>query len=73
MRAFEERDSGGDNVHGTIEDVRFAGSVVHYKVKSERHDWQVSVGAVKSQIVSPGTKVALRWRPEDCVVMPTAQ
>jgi spermidine/putrescine transport system ATP-binding protein len=73
MRPFDERDSAANDVHGIVEDVRFAGSVVHYSVKSERHDWQVSVGAVKSQIVSRGTKVALRWRPEDCVVMPTAQ
>jgi len=73
MRPIDERDAGGTDVRGMVEDVRFAGSVVHYAVKSEGHDWQVSVGAVKSQIVSPGTKVALRWRPEDCVVMPTAQ
>jgi spermidine/putrescine ABC transporter ATP-binding subunit len=59
-------------VGGVIEDVRFGGSVVHYAVKTARHDWQVSVGASKSQILSPGTKVTLRWRPEDCVVMPTA-
>jgi spermidine/putrescine transport system ATP-binding protein len=73
MRPIDHPDAAGNDVHGTVEDVRFAGSVIHYTVKGERHDWQVSVGAVKSQIVSPGTKVALRWRPEDCVVMPTAQ
>jgi spermidine/putrescine transport system ATP-binding protein len=61
-----------EELAGVVEDVRFAGSVVHYAVKTAKHDWQVSVGAAKAQILSPGDRVALMWRPEDCVVMPTA-
>jgi len=61
----------GDGPGGVVEDVRFAGSIVHYTVKTVKHDWQVSVGATKAEILAPGTRVILTWHPGDCVVMPT--
>ena len=63
MNAVDGADAFGNDLSGTVEDVRFAGSVVHYTVKTERHDWQVSVGAIRSQIVPPGTKVRAALAP----------
>ncbi len=56
MNAVDGADAFGNDLSGTIEDVRFAGLVVHYTVTTERHDWQVSVGAIRSQMVASGNR-----------------
>lgn len=65
-----EPSTGGTNeVRGTVTDARFAGSVIHYRVRAAGHDWQVSVPAAQDAVMANGTEVRLHWPAEACMVV----
>ena len=59
-----------NTVGGTVEDVKFAGSVVHYNVNSPQCTWEVSVQSGTDSDLSVGTSVSLSWPNAACVVVP---
>jgi spermidine/putrescine transport system ATP-binding protein len=71
--SFEISRADGETAHGgltgEIADVRFVGSVVHYRVAAAGHDWQVSARAGSAEILSEGTSVRLTWRADEVIVM----
>jgi spermidine/putrescine transport system ATP-binding protein len=59
-------------VAGTVTDVKFGGSVVHYNIdSSSHHAWQVSLQAGADSDLSVGTSVSLSWPKAACVVVRT--
>jgi len=60
--------AGGD-VAGEVTDVRFIGSLVHYRVAAGSRDWQVSARAGSAEILPEGAAVQLTWRPDEVIVM----
>jgi len=54
---------------GQIQDVRFVGSVVHYRVHAAGRDWQVSARAGHEAVLAEGTPVRLAWRDEEVIAM----
>jgi ABC-type Fe3+/spermidine/putrescine transport system ATPase subunit len=58
----------GDLV-GKVTDVRFIGSLVHYRVAAGGRDWQVSARAGGAEVLPEGAAVQLTWRPEEVIVM----
>jgi spermidine/putrescine transport system ATP-binding protein len=60
---------GPAEVAGTVADVRFIGSLVHYLVSAAGRRWQVSVRAGSAEIFPEGTSVCLSWRSDEVIVM----
>ena len=58
-----------NEVQGRITDARFAGSVIHYRVRGAGRDWQVSVPAAQDAVIATGTDVRLHWPAEACMVV----
>jgi ABC-type Fe3+/spermidine/putrescine transport system ATPase subunit len=54
---------------GEIADVRFIGSLVHYRVRAADQEWQVSERAGNAEILAEGSRVRLAWRDEEVIVM----
>jgi ABC-type Fe3+/spermidine/putrescine transport system ATPase subunit len=54
---------------GQIQDVRFIGSVVHYRVHAAGRDWQVSARTGHEEVLTEGTPVRLTWRDEEVIAM----
>jgi ABC-type Fe3+/spermidine/putrescine transport system ATPase subunit len=61
--------SGAGGLAGEIRDVRFVGSVVHYRVHAAGRDWQVSTRAGHEEVLTEGTPVRLTWRDEEVIAM----
>jgi spermidine/putrescine transport system ATP-binding protein len=57
-------------VDGTVEDVKFGGSTVHYTVNSPQCTWEVSLQAGADRDLAVGTSVNLSWPEAACVVVP---
>ncbi len=58
-----------DSVAGQVSDVRFIGSLVHYRVTVGDRDWQVSARAGGGEILPEGTSVWLGWRANEVIVL----
>jgi spermidine/putrescine transport system ATP-binding protein len=58
-----------DKVTGQIADVRFVGSLVHYRVTVVGRDWQVSARAGSAEILPEGDSVRLSWRADEVIAM----
>ena len=56
-------------VNGTVEDVKFAGSIEHYRINARRGEWQVTLPAREADFL-PGSRVRLSWPRAACVVVP---
>jgi ABC-type Fe3+/spermidine/putrescine transport system ATPase subunit len=54
---------------GQIQDVRFIGSVVYYRVHAAGRDWQVSARTGHEEVLTEGTLVRLTWRDEEVIAM----
>ena len=54
---------------GEVRDVRFIGSLVHYRVHAADRDWQVSARAGHEEVLAEGTGVRLTWRDEEVIAM----
>jgi spermidine/putrescine transport system ATP-binding protein len=61
--------SGVNTLSGTVSDVRFGGSVVHYSVAGLERDWQVSLPAGEDRNYQVGSVVDLSWPRSAGVVM----
>lgn len=57
------------SVPGTVSDVRFIGSLVHYRVTTGDRHWQVSARAGGGEILPEGTSVRLSWRADEVIVL----
>jgi ABC-type Fe3+/spermidine/putrescine transport system ATPase subunit len=60
---------GANTLSGTISDVRFAGSVVHYSIIGLERDWQVSLPSSNDRNYQVGSVVDLSWPRSAGVVM----
>jgi spermidine/putrescine transport system ATP-binding protein len=58
-----------DTVAGEVSDVRFIGSLVHYRVTAGDRHWQVSARAGGGEILAEGTSVRLSWRADEVIVL----
>jgi spermidine/putrescine transport system ATP-binding protein len=58
-----------NTLSGTISDVRFAGSVVHYSITGLERDWQVSLPSGTDRDFQVGSVVELSWPRSAGVVM----
>lgn len=58
-----------DSVAGTVTDVRFIGSLVHYRVAAGDRQWQVSARAGGGEILPEGISVRLSWRADEVIVL----
>jgi spermidine/putrescine transport system ATP-binding protein len=59
----------GDSVAGNVSDVRFIGSLVHYRITAGDRDWQVSARAGGGEILPEGTRIRLSWRADEVIVL----
>jgi ABC-type Fe3+/spermidine/putrescine transport system ATPase subunit len=57
------------SVAGTVSDVRFIGSLVHYRVTAGDRHWQVSARVGGGDILAEGTSVRLSWRANEVIVL----
>jgi TOBE domain len=57
-------------VRGEVSNVRFIGSLVHYRVGAGGHDWQVSTRAGGSEVLPEGTSVWLSWHAAEVIMLP---
>jgi spermidine/putrescine transport system ATP-binding protein len=64
-----KRGAGASGLTGQIRDVRFIGSVVHYRVHTAAHDWHVSARAGHAEVLAEGTQARLTWRDDEIIVM----
>jgi ABC-type Fe3+/spermidine/putrescine transport system ATPase subunit len=56
-------------VTGVVTDVRFIGSLVHYRVVVADRAWQVSARAGSAAVLGEGTRVRLTWRADEVIVL----
>jgi spermidine/putrescine transport system ATP-binding protein len=72
LRAADESAAavGANVVGGTVADVKFGGSVVHYNIDtSANRVWEVSLQAGADDDLSVGASVSLSWPKAACVVV----
>ena len=55
---------------GQVSDVRFIGSLVHYRVTAGGRDWQVSARAGGSDVLPEGTVADLTWHAAEVIMLP---
>ncbi len=60
---------GANTLSGTVSDVRFAGSVVHYNIMGLGRDWQVSLPSSADRNYQVGSVVDLSWPRSAGVIM----
>ena len=54
---------------GLVADVRFAGPLVHYKVRAGERQFTVSQPSQGGRVLNGGQEVIASWRPEDAIVL----
>ena len=62
--------AAANTVDGTVVDVRFGGSVVHYSIRTTERHWHVSLPTGADRNFEVGSGVNLSWRSAACVVLP---
>ena len=69
--AVELESAGGTTglVAGHVADVRFVGSVVHYRIDTPATVLLVTRPATSAEVFAEGAPVVARWRPEDVLVL----
>jgi spermidine/putrescine transport system ATP-binding protein len=72
VRRATDGPATADSVPGDVSDVRFIGSLVHYRVTAGDRHWQVSARAGGGEVLPEGTSVRLSWRADEVILLPGA-
>jgi spermidine/putrescine transport system ATP-binding protein len=72
VRRATDGPATADSVPGDVSDVRFIGSLVHYRVTAGDRHWQVSARAGSGEVLPEGTSVRLSWRADEVILLPGA-